>query len=127
MITPGESIEFSPAQLFHAGYSDLQQKTVTFSPLREPARTILYGTFINLPPGEYKLMPQIKTNAKNGTLLGHISAVQNNNILSTGRIIAGKQPILKFRQNNYAPIRIELKYSALAEITIGEIKLKREK
>lgn len=120
-ITPDNPLIFPATSLFHGGYSDRSQQSITFTNDREPAQSILYGSLIMLPMGEYTLTPEIETAAPGGTVLGTMLALKRRKVIAEQPVIAGKTNNLVFIQQDQFPIRIEFNYHATASISFKDI------
>ena len=125
-ITKNKQITFPASSLFHGGYSDSDQQHITFLKEYEPASPILYGSLIKLPVGTYTLRAEIETGATAGTVLGTMRALKRKTIIAEQPVIAGTINLLEFIQQDQFPVRIEFKYNATTDISIGNIELRHK-
>jgi hypothetical protein len=125
-IDTGETLSIPSTSLFHGGYSDNQQQNVIFSKEREPARSILYGSLIMLPPGKYTLTPKFDTSAPAKTVLGTMRILKRRAIITEHPVISGNESTLEFTQKDNLPVKIEFNYNATANMSISKLILTRK-
>lgn len=126
-IASGEILPIPAAKLFHGGYSDAKQQTVTLSKEKDPASAILYASLIMLPIGEYTLTPTFETTTSGKTELGTLCAVKHRNIIARQPVTSDDDSILKFTQKDNLPVRIEFNYNANSDIIFKNFLLKKVK
>lgn len=120
----GPVITFPPAIFFHAGYTDLEKRTVVFSPERVPARKVLYGPRLPLQAGRYTMTVDYESPAAEGTLLGSFSAGDGDDE-ATGSLVAGLPFELDYAHRYNRLFSLGFEFSRNAPVGIGTITLRR--
>ena len=134
-----------PAALFfHAGYTNLQEKSVVFYPnkvhasdikfnlesikkLKGNQSAVLYGPKQPLPPGKYTVELNFTSTAPENTFLGSIHMRTGEDILCFEKIYAGKKTLVEFEVKNNLFAVLDFIYSGDGHIEIKEIIFSREK
>ena len=123
----GETLEIPAPCFFHAGYTDLDKKSVVFHPDTEPDRKILYGPNLPLERGTYEITirTHVAANEKGQDVLGELSAVCGNQRVGPVKVRSQDENPLRVDVSESLPLRIDFRYARTAQIGIELVSIRR--
>ena len=122
-LQPGETLTVPAAAFFRSGFSDPLRGFVHLSADRTPADVVFYAPVLPMPPGRYRVTVDFDTRAAAGTELGDVSVSRSGEDAGaqSAPIAAGSPAVLDYRHAGFRPLRLDLRYTRKADLTIRSI------
>ncbi len=138
-----EELQIPAPLFFHAGYTEMEERSVVFHPRRVPGgfkgfekngcrdirgdRGILYGPRLPLSRGTYSVTVVYDTLAPPETRLGGFYVRSGKPALACSEIIAGEPATCDFKQKHELPVSVNFLYAGKNDMRIKTIVFTRLK
>lgn len=123
---PGTSIELPASEFFHAGYTRMNDHSVTLRASHEPGSIVFYGPKLPLDVGVYSVELVFESPAPAETLLGEFNIRwRGDEQEGWTRVVGGTRAVCKFEQKDNRAFLLAFKFQRAADVIIKKVVLTR--